>query len=748
MADAAKIEARRARLLERFRTLSHERLERLNRTLVALENRSADRPSADPESAEETSRELHTLKGEAKLLGFTTLSTLAHATEDFFERLRGVRFQVDKPSFDAVLAAFDLLDALVDTDPGEDTELEGRAGRAAEELAGLEFVAVDARPKPSPTTQQPTERRRRRAERTQVALYQIDRLTEIVGSLVEDHAQRGRRHREMLRLADAWHRALESRDLLFADGRSFPAALRDQLRTGIDQETALLAELRATLRRQDDAAFEESLRLERLEDGLQEVRLQPLGSLFGALPRAARDLAHELGKEVALELEGESIAVDQRVLEALREPLLHLLRNAVDHGIEAPEARRDAGKPTAGRLHLVAAQEGASAVITLRDDGAGIDLAKVRERAIGLGLTTTEAAAERSPRQVYEWLFRPGFSTRERATEISGRGIGMDVVRTGVEALGGTIDVDSTVGRGTTFRLQVPISSAFERVLVIEENGVRYALPSASVERLVQIDSAALLRLGGGIAFHLGDEILPMVDLAEVVESSADDAQSRSAVVVLGRGLRRFGLRVEILIGERSLVRKPPDPFLGERPLILGTAQVEGRPVLVLSVHALLAFVHRAPRPASARAASADAASDDTASGDLASRILLVDDSELTRSVLAEIVRGRGLQVIEAGHGREALEILAAEIPDLVLLDLDMPMMNGFELLKVLRGREATRDLPVVVFSSRGSDEDKTRCAQLGADAYLVKSTFQEADLLQTIERFLAANRPEPSEPS
>jgi two-component system chemotaxis sensor kinase CheA len=348
------------------------------------------------------------------------------------------------------------------------------------------------------------------------------------------------------------------------------------------------------------------------------------------------------------------------------------------------------------------------------------------------GLLTEEERASATRERLLDLIFREGLSTRSEVSQVSGRGVGMDVVRRRVDALGGTISIASEPGRGTTFILEAPLSLALVEVLLFREGGVIYGLPTSSLDRVLTPEEIRLMNAAGGTVFHVDSEIVPLGDFAGIVGAATPlsaDASAARIVIVAQRG-RKLGVRVSQVLGYRSLVQRETDPFLEGVRLIAGTAMLgENEMALILDPGELIGggAVRTAAHAAPARKRERS--------------ILLVDDSEITRLLLAEIFKRLGYEVREASDGRKALEAMAARLPDLILLDLDMPVMSGFAFLEALRAGGSRPHVPVVVFSSRGSDEDKRRSVGLGADAYLVKSRFQESDLVETVQRFLPPDR-------
>jgi chemotaxis protein histidine kinase CheA len=711
MAESGKVgkrAARRAALLAKFKPVARKRLERLSADLVAIES-----GGAGEDVREEVARELHTLKGEARLVGLGALSTLAHRLEDLYTAVRGR--EVDRDVFDVLLAGVDVLTLLLEA-PSEGALAEDAEARVARRRATDigDTLRVDSR--------------------------QLHQLTRMVGELTQDQRRRERGERRLRELSETFQHELAK----LADAVSENAARNGHepaLAEVLAAQQLLRSDLHAALGELCEQHFDEGLRIGLLEERLRELRMRPLALLFQTLPRAVRDLARELGKEVELELRGAAVALDQRVLDGIREPLLHLVRNAVDHGIESPEERRRGGKDEQARLTVTAAQSGAQVTLTVTDDGAGVDPARIVRLAVERRAVSAAEAAGMSREERLRLIFQHGFSTRDEATELSGRGVGLDVVRRRVESLGGSVRVRSDRGRGTRFDLVMPVSMVLQRLLVVSAGEHRLAVPALAVVRIVRAAPGDIRTAAGNEVYPHESSVLPIVDLAGLLGtvSSPHDPPGGTAagnesagvlLVLLEHEQAWVALKVREALGEEALVHHRIDPFLDAQRLIVATAVgSDGRMVLILNVAELFDQARTGLRGRRARRAEKERHT-----------VLVAEDSQLTRVMLAEILQGRGCEVLEAAHGREAIEMAAAQCPDLILLDLDMPVMNGFDTLAALRAAPPTDTVPVVVLSGRGSEEDMARCAELGADAYLIKSSFQETELLATLERFLSSD--------
>jgi two-component system chemotaxis sensor kinase CheA len=458
-----------------------------------------------------------------------------------------------------------------------------------------------------------------------------------------------------------------------------------------------------------------------LQEGAMRARMVSVATMARPLSRAARELARDAGKQVELEVVGEETELDRHVLEGLREPLVALVRNAVDHGIELPAERMAAGKPAVGRVRVHAMQIAGDVIVSVADDGRGIDLDRVRARLPdGRGMSDDEAL---------EALFRSGVSTADRVTGVSGRGVGLDAVRAAVDALRGRVEVRTAVGAGSEFRIRVPLTLAIQRCVVVEAGGSRYAIPLAATVALVAPSSVEEISAEGRPAVWFGGEALPVSDLAAVVGTPAPPA--RGAAVVLSTPAGRHALRVDAVRPQRDVVVKALGRHVPRLDLVAGaSAEPDGTAMVVLDATGLIEAAATAgplpPAPPELAAARASRG-----------RVLVVDDALTVRELQRSILERAGYQVRTAPGGAAALALLEAETVDLVLTDVEMPGMDGFALTQAIRADPARAGLPVVILTSREDDSDRRRGMEAGADGYLVKSTFDEHALVTAVARLL-----------
>ncbi len=481
-----------------------------------------------------------------------------------------------------------------------------------------------------------------------------------------------------------------------------------------------------------------ALVIDGVEDQIKRVRMLPLNTITGTFARMVRDLAQSYGKQAVLEITGGDIEMDKRVLEQIKDPLIHLLRNAVDHGIEKPEKRLDAGKPACGTITLAVEHSGKDVTISVADDGAGIDLDAIRRAALRRNIPN---AASLNESELVEMIYNSGFSTTPIITDVSGRGVGMDVVRRNIEALHGQINLEWTLNHGSRFILTIPTSLTSSRGLVVHASDQSFAIPLNTIERILQIHPGEVSSVGGHDTLKYEGKPLMLVHLGDVlglprskVHRSAD---KRISVVILSAVERRMAFMVDDLVSEQEVVIKTLGRQLARVGGIAGASVMgNGDVILILQVSDLIKLAQRT----SGRSVL-EPVQDETAivaPVRMQQRILVVDDSITTRTLEKNILEAAGYDVKLANDGVEAISFVAGEdLPDLIISDIAMPRLNGFELTRKLKEDERTSYIPIILVTSLDSPEDKSHGIEVGADAYIVKSSFDQTNLLETIDQLI-----------
>ncbi len=471
-----------------------------------------------------------------------------------------------------------------------------------------------------------------------------------------------------------------------------------------------------------DAALLAQARLSRdVQQRLFSIRTVPFGSLSERLYRILRATAKELDKRANLEIHGTQVELDRSVLEKLVGPLEHLLRNALDHGIESREARRNAGKSETGEIALTVRQVGNEVVIELADDGAGIDFARIRERAVAQGVVAADATPTEA--QLVECLFMPGFSTATRVTQISGRGIGMDVVRNEIAALGGRVEVSTALGKGTRFVLTMPLTLAVAQAVLVRAGGRLWALPAPMVEQVQQVKSQALLDIYIQRKVEWQGRTYPFHYLPRLLGDTAHNPETKryNALLLLRSGQSHAAIHVDEMVGNQEVVVKNIGPQLARVSGISG-ATVLGNGEIVLIINPVQ-LAGRADLP------HYDASGDDRAVGDRPRAhvapvsalplVMIVDDSLTVRKITSRLLTREGFAVVTAKDGVDALQALSEQVPDVILLDIEMPRMDGFEFAKTIKGDPKYANIPIIMITSRTAEKHRNRAAELGVDLYL-----------------------------
>ena len=503
-----------------------------------------------------------------------------------------------------------------------------------------------------------------------------------------------------------------------------------------------------TLARQyADDTMHMSLVIDALEHEIKRTRMLPLATITGTFGRMVRDLAHEASKEARLVIVGGDTELDKRVLEQIKDPLIHLLRNAIDHGIEPPDQREAASKPRCGTITLKAEQLGKNIIISISDSGSGLDLEAVRRAVARQGEVDVQTLNEDD---LKEAIFNVGVSTSSIITDISGRGVGLDVVRRNVEALHGRIDIDSVPGESTSFTLTLPLTLTSSRGLLVRVSNELFAIPLVSIEYILHVNPQDIMPLEGYDTLHYHDRPLTLMRLNDVLELSPTDlkhssltdygpietgySQTYIPVIVLAAAERRMAFAVDELAGEQEVVMKGLGKQLSRVSGIAGaTVMGDGKVVLILNVADLIKLALRSRRRSAFKTQETSKKTAQTRR-----RILVVDDSITTRTLEKNILEAAGYIVQLATDGQEALNTIATEgMPDLIVTDVAMPNLNGFELTEKIKGNTLTANLPVILVTSLDSPADKARGINVGADAYIIKSGFDQTNLLETIEQLI-----------
>jgi two-component system sensor histidine kinase and response regulator WspE len=467
-------------------------------------------------------------------------------------------------------------------------------------------------------------------------------------------------------------------------------------------------------------------------------RMRPFREGVAGFPRMVRDVSRQLGKDVRLEIAGGDVPVDRDILARLEAPLNHIIRNAVDHGIELPEVRRAAGKPEQARIVVEARHHAGQLQVRVVDDGRGIDPDAIRRKVVERGMQAADVAARLGERELFDFLFLPGFSTAKQVTEISGRGVGLDVVHQMVTSTSGTVRVESRVGAGTTFSMQLPVTLSVVRAALVQVGGEPYAFPLARIDRVLRVGTDAITAVQGRLQCEVDGESTGLVDGAALLGVGETVRGAATSVVVLGDDHGKVGLVVERFLGEQDLVVRTLDPRLGKIPHVAAAAILDdGSPALIIDVEDTLATLRKQLGDGSLSGIGTAEASEGPRRA--TKRILIAEDSITVREVERQLLLRLGYDVAVAVDGMDAWNQLRAGRFDMLVTDIDMPRMNGIELVRLVRADGRFAHLPIAVVSYKDREEDRRAGLDAGANAYLTKGSFHDQSFTATVTELVGA---------
>lgn len=738
-----------------FRAEVEEKLASLRQGLLRLEEHPAPK-----QLIAVLFRDAHTVKGSARALALEAVVSLAHRAEDLLGALRDGRFAVRRDLVDLLLAAAEGIGRAMPgaerpVAPDDLAALVAALDRALEGQDPVEVPRLSAPPAEleAEDAGDAAEAHGRRTQTVRVPTRRVHDLLDVVGE-AELEARRVERTAgqvaaiaaEQLQLGSLLRRAVQAHDC-----SSLPAPVTESVHQLIAVGERLQGVSRELRSRLEDAQAKLAL----VRDGAMGMAMVPVRRVVASFPQLVREVSGATGKDVQLVLEGEDVELDTRVLDGVADALKHLVTNAVDHGCQTPAQRAAAGKGGPARVRVGARAAGATVVIEVSDDGCGIDLEQLQSVAVAHGLLAPESTP--TDPQLLSLLFVSGFSTRAVVTETSGRGVGLDVVRTAVEDLGGSVEIESELGVGTRFVMTLPVTLGIMRCLVARIGDERYALPVTNVVETLNLRDATTQTVAGSAVIMRHGVAIPVADLGGVLDVPGQRTQRVAVVVRYGGAGEQLAWAVDALEGELELVVKDLGGFLGRLPAVGGaTIDADGAVMFLLDLRELaLSQLGSGPATSASRGHSgseAEAEHDPQEGGAGAPgvgsgahggarsgrpRVLVVEDSVGVRELQRVILEGAGYHVITAVDGQDGAAKLNQAPVDLVLSDVEMPGMDGFTLTRQIRKTRGWENVPVVIMTSRGDEADKRAGLDAGANAYLLKSEFDQADLVDTVRRLV-----------
>lgn len=694
-------------LVQDFLVETNEIIENLDHDLVELESNQNDL-----ELLNKIFRGAHTMKGSSSFLGFNKLAELTHHAEDILNKLRKGEMVVTREIMDTLLEFVDKTKQIIsDIENGTDSTdcssvindlklaSEGKLTSKTKNTSAAQPAQTPqaAQPAAAPAPQaapkqeaaKPTHQATQVEQTIRVDVSRLDSLVNLVGELVL------------------------SRNML--------SQIAGELENKFENEYLVEQLLVAT--------NSIGMNTTELQLAIMKTRMIAIGKVFNKFPRVVRDIARDTGKEIELIISGEETELDKQVIESIGDPLLHMIRNSCDHGVETPEVRLAKGKPRMGTVNLSAYHEGNHVVIEIKDDGAGMDPDKLKRKAIEKGVITVDEANSMDDKQAFSLIFKPGFSTAEKITNISGRGVGMDVVRTNIEKLNGIITIDSKINEGSTFYLKLPLTLAIIQALLVEVAGETFAIPLASVVETVRITNEEIHSFEGREVLKLRDRVLSLIRLDEAFALDELE-QDEIYVVVVALAEKQLGFIVDKLIGQEEIVIKSLGDYLGGNPGIAGaTITGDGRVRLILDVAGVIEVAQNMPRRirntkklSSNKRSTVQAAAKKTN----AVKILVCDDSSTDRKITKKILESQDwIETVEAPSAKDALNILERDNSvDLIISDIMMPDMDGFRLARSIR--EKGYDIPIIAISARMEPADRKKMNASGMNAFIQKPINQQ----------------------
>ncbi|EAI3388318.1 hybrid sensor histidine kinase/response regulator [Campylobacter coli] len=740
-------------ILEDFLVEAFELVEQIDHDLVELETNPEDL-----ELLNRIFRVAHTVKGSSSFLNFDVLTKLTHHMEDVLNKARHGELKITPDIMDVVLESIDRMKTLLNSirDNGNDTAIEMDIGPICARLTAISEGESPSSAKLNETPVETPKEEPAPAPEPEVDVNQlsdseveaeIERL--LKARKAEDQARRAQKKQNAAsptnsKPAASTPKAENTEKKVPASGGGgggMDQTIRVEVKR-LDHLMNLIGELvlgkNRLLKIYDDVEerYEGEKFLEELNQvvsqlsiittdvqlAVMKTRMQPIAKVFNKFPRVVRDLSRELGKHIELEITGEETELDKSIVEEIGDPIMHMIRNSCDHGIEDPATRAANGKPEKGIVQLKAYNEGNHIVVEITDDGKGLDANGLKAKAIEKNLITEREADQMTDKEAFALIFKPGFSTATKVTNVSGRGVGMDVVKTNIEKLNGVIEIDSELGKGSSFKLKIPLTLAIIQSLLVGTQEEYYAIPLASVLETVRVPIDDIYTIEGKNVLRLRDEVLSLVRLSDVFGvKQVLESGDQTYVVVIGVAESKLGIIVDTLIGQEEIVIKSMGDYLQNIQGIAGaTIRGDGRVTLIIDVGAMMDMAKEIKVDIKAQLESSAKKPKEKPSD---YKVLIVDDSKMDRTLMQKALEPLGVSLIEATNGVEALNIIKSGDHDIdaILIDIEMPRMDGYTLAGEIRKYSKYRNLPLIAVTSRTSKTDRLRGVEVGMTEYITK---------------------------
>jgi two-component system, chemotaxis family, sensor kinase CheA len=708
-------------------------------------------------------RSAHTIKGSARILQLSYISDVAHKLEDVLDALRNKKIPPSKEMFSLFFRTVDTISEMVEKTVAGQVGIKDERGICAELEQALEGKPVEtsdkketkppdtkpkkdlvkklkptakktkdkgtAKPQSPPIENKPskkTSETKAPEEQIKVQAQKLDDSIKVMGEILSNH---GRMKQGLLDLEEI----LKISKQYLSISNNSEKVSRENGDTSSTSNTEIAKLLHSKIKKHSsnmrDVLNIHGLLTEGLREKILQLRMMPLSSAVETFPRLVRDLSLSSGKEVDFILEGVDTEMDKLVIEKIGDPLLHMIRNSVDHGIERPEEREKKGKPRKGTIKVSAGYEGGNVHIIISDDGGGIPIASIKEKAMQRNLRDKEELSNMSDAEIANLIFEPGFSTSAIITDISGRGVGMDVVKGNiVEQLKGSIQTETTPNEGTCFTIRVPLTLTVMRILLFSVSQTIFGFPISSIREIIRVQKSEIIEVVNKKAIRLRDQIIPITDLKKIIKLPESEEKEDAVILILAMGNEMIGVMIDSLISEEDMEVKPLPSHMRNSDLASG-ATITGKGDVVILLHV--------PKIMEKSKMAHEGKKINRPIKKEKQRILVVEDSVSTREIEKSILESYGYQVDIASDGIEGLEKTQKVKYDLILSDIEMPRLDGFSLVEKLRSTEDYKHTPIIIVSSRDRDEDKRRGIEVGADAYIIKGNFDQSNLIATVQNLI-----------
>jgi len=671
-------------------------------------------------------RALHTLKGTSRMLEFKRIEELSHSLESVFIAMRDKQITFSDNAIKLIFSSLDLLKngfSVLQTSKDDNIEISEYVNNLSLLAENKEF-SLPVTEKSDEPEKQDVKEEKHKESKTETIRLSLDKIDEIIKNIMSLHTLE-------VNAKILSQNSAEIDSLIKKFSKSFKE------HKNIDPAQAvylkklerLCGRLNSSLK---DYVTDAGNSIKTAYDGVISLRTLPISTIFDSYPRYVYELAQELGKNVQLTLEGKENEIDKNIIEALSEVLLHMVRNSVDHGIETPQERIAAGKEETGKISIICSRESGNMKIIISDDGKGIDTEKIRQKIVKEGLIDEETSKNLSKEELTDFIFQSGFSTSEKTSNISGRGVGMDVVRDSIEALKGSIVVDSEQGKGSKFTIMIPLSIAALMGVPIECNGMKFIIPANFVEAIMLIKRDEIISSEDKLEVKYNDRIIKLYYLNQILKIKDDSIHDTDSIfIVIIRSYEdSAALAVNNIYSMKSVILKTLPSFMRNMSVFSGIVQNEEyEMVSILHIPTVIKMAKRVKIPEYKKVF--DEAKENRKS------VLVVDDSLPTREIERDILLSEGYIVDAAADGQEALNAARAKHYDLICTDLNMPVMDGFSLIQNLKNEESLSNIPIIVISSKDDKEEQERAFKLGASSYIIKNSFNNHNMLKAVNSLI-----------